>query len=656
VTRQMTKWPMLSSLVTLIFIPCSISLLPQTTLGAVEAIDQNRIKYITALLPEKATGFGVPIAERGAWEKLARNDSFKKIIPEAEKLLQSPIPDQPDDLYLDFSRTGNRTRWQRVSGRRRGRVRTFTLAECLENKGRFVPAFEEIVRVLCSERTWVMPAHDRKLTNFNGTSTDIDLGSSAFSWSLATADYLLADKLSPEIRRLIRDNLHRRIFGPYQDMVLGKRKQNWWMTGTNNWNAVCLANVTGSALAVLDSPRQRAFFIAAAENYSKHFLEGFTDDGYCSEGLGYWNYGFGCYVMLSEMIYQATGGKVDLLQNNKAQKAATFGTNIEIINGVYPAFADCSINAKPSSRLMYFLSRRFGLALRSWEQIDPVSAGGSLYQSMMYSFGFPQGGIPPNSASRALPGQGPSQGPGIRSWFDQAGVLISRPGPNSSSRLAVALKGGHNQEHHNHNDVGSFVVVLDDEPLLLDPGGEIYTARTFSSRRYESNVLNSFGHPVPIVAGKLQKTGRQAQGRVISRTFTDNTDTLVLDISSAYDVPELRKLERKFVYSRIGKGSLRVTDEVTFSQPCDFGTALITFDSCAVRHPAEKQSSPGSLIVYDSQKALHVDIKVTGADFEIQPETIQEDVSARKQPTRLGINLTRPVTHALVSITITPKE
>jgi hypothetical protein len=345
--------------------------------------------------------------------------------------------------------------------------------------------------------------------------------------------------------------------------------------------------------------------------------------------------------MLSEMIYQATNGKVDLLQDNKVKQAAKFGANIEIINDVYPAFADCSINAQPSSKLMYFLSRRFGLALRSWEQIDPVSAGGSLYQSMMYSF--------PNSASLALLTQGPSQGPGIRSWFEQAGVLISRPGPNSSSRLAVALKGGHNQEHHNHNDVGSFVVVLDDKPLLLDPGGEIYTARTFSSRRYESNILNSFGHPVPIVAGKLQQTGRKAQGRVISRSFTDSTDTLVLDISSAYDVPELKKLERKFVYSRIGKGSLRVTDEVTFSQPCDFGTTLITFDSW-------KQSSPSSLIVYDSEKALQVDIKVTGAEFEIQPETIQENVSARKQPTRLGINLTRPVTHALVSITITPKE
>jgi len=59
---------------------------------------------------------------------------------------------------------------------------------------------------------------------------------------------------------------------------------------------------------------------------------------------------------------------------------------------------------------------------------------------------------------------------------------------------------------------------------------------------------------------------------VVSHDFTDSTDTLVLDISSAYDVLELKKLQRKFVYSRLGSGCLSVTDEVAFSKPCDFGT------------------------------------------------------------------------------------
>jgi hypothetical protein len=147
----------------------------------------------------------------------------------------------------------------------------------------------------------------------------------------------------------------------------------------------------------------------------------------------------------------------------------------------------------------------------------------------------------------------------------------------------------------------------------------------------------------------LQRTGRQAHGRVVQQTFTDNSDTLVLDISSAYEVPELKKLERKFVYSRLGSGSLRVTDEVAFSRPCDFGTALVTFSQW-------KQLPSSSLIVWEQKEALRVQIRVTGAEFEIQPEIIQEDVSARKQPTRLGINLKGPVTRAVVSLTITPVE
>jgi hypothetical protein len=637
-SRLMFGRPRMLTLRVLLFVSGSVMILQGSALAVVTEIDANRVGEISALLSAKPAGFGRPITARSAWNELAKKDSFSRIIREAERLLKSPVPEQPDELFLEFSRTGNRTHWQRVSGRRRARVKTFALAECLENEGRFVPGFEEIVRALCSERTWVMPAHDGGLTNFNGEDIDIDLGSSALAWSLASADYLLADKLNPETRRLIRGNLERRIFQPFRDMVSGRREKNWWLTGTNNWNAVCLAGVTGAALAVIDSPDDRALFVAAAEGYSKNFLAGFTDDGYCSEGLGYWNYGFGHYITLSEMIYQATGGKVDLFDNDKVKRAAMFGSQIEISNGVYPAFADCSIRARPSSRIMYFVSRRLGLGLRGWDRMYPVSSGGSLGESMMYSF--------ENSASRSLPAQNASQGPGIRSWFDNAGILICRPAENSASQMAVALKGGNNAEHHNHNDVGSFVVVLDDRPLLLDPGGEVYTARTFSSRRYESNVLNSFGHPVPLVAGKLQRTGRQARARIVSEDFTNDADTLVLDISSAYDVPELEKLQRKFVYCGKGSGSLTVTDEAVFSQPTEFGTALITFGEW-------RQPSDSSIVIRSQDKALRVDID-SSAEFKIQPETIEEDLSGGRLPTRLGINLTQPVSHAVVTLTIKP--
>jgi len=112
-------------------------------------------------------------------------------------------------------------------------------------------------------------------------------------------------------------------------------------------------------------------------------------------------------------------------------------------------------------------------------------------------------------------------------------------------------------------------------------------------------------------------------------------------------VAELKKLERKFVYSRSGHGSLTVTDEVAFSQPRNFATALITLDKW-------KKTSASSLVIYDSDRALRVDVDTNGAEFEVKAETIDEDVSAPKKPIRLGINLTNPVSSATISLKITP--
>ncbi len=129
--------------------------------------------------------------------------------------------------------------------------------------------------------------------------------------------------------------------------------------------------------------------------------------------------------------------------------------------------------------------------------------------------------------------------------------------------MGVALKGGHNDEHHNHNDVGSYVFCIGDSMTLVDPGAEVYTRRTFSAERYVSNVLNSFGHPVPRVAGQLQKTGRSAAAKVLKLELADDQDTLQFDLTSAYPVKTLKQLTRTFVFQR-SSGSLTVTDEVKF--------------------------------------------------------------------------------------------
>ena len=612
-----------------------------STHAASETLSQERIEEVAEMLSPEPRGFGRPIENRAAWRRLKKDDSFDGMVEKAERLQARPLPEQSDELYLEFSRTGNRTNWQRVAGRRRGRIDTFVLAECLENDGRFIEPLEETIRALCAEPTWVMPAHDRSLRNFRGEQIDIDLGSSALGWKLALTDYILGNRLDPEVRELLQKKVRKRILDPFLKMVRGRRDPNWWLNTTNNWNAVCLAGVTGAALAQAESRRERAEFVVAAEKYSKNLLRGFTSGGYCTEGVGYWNYGFGHYVQLAEAAYQATDGGVDLLSRDRVRPPATYGVRIEIMNGVCPAFADCSVGSRPSPDILYFVSRRLELGLREYEKRDVTSSSGGLAKALMYSF--------PNSASTTDIAEEPASGPGPRTWFEEAGVFIGRPGANELCRLAVALKGGHNAEHHNHNDVGSYVVVVGSQPVLLDPGPEVYTARTFSGKRYVSDVLNSYGHPVPVVAGKLQKTGRNARGKVLREEFGKNADILALDISSAYAVPELQKLQRTFTYSRKGTGSLTVTDEVAFKKPKEFGTALVTLGRW-------EKLGPRTLKVYDTQSAVKVLLEVQGGEMQISSEKIDEDVRTKALPTRIGIKLKKPVKKARISMKIVPLE
>ncbi len=616
------------------------SLLLTTIADADDPPDPKRVRELAAMLPAEPVGVGRPISDRAAWAALAEAGSFDAVVREAEALLDEPIPDQPDELYLEFSRTGNRTKFQDVMRARRGRLAPLVIAECLEDGGRFVPAIEEIVRAVCVEPTWVLPSHDRELTNFRGEKISIDLVSSALGWHLSTVDWLLGERLDPEVRDLLRDKVRERVLNPYRRMFTGEEPANRWTRGTNNWNAVCLAGVTGAGLALLPGPGERAEFVAAAERYSLSFLSGFTPDGYCSEGLLYWNYGFGHYVLLSEIIRQATDGEVDLLARPAERSPATFCGRIDFIGCFFPAFADCSVISIPNPWTMYFINRVFGLGLDRYDDLLAGDIPLPVDQAMLFAF--------PNAASQIEPAADASAGLGLRDWFGDAGILIGRPAPDADCGLGVALKGGHNAEHHNHNDVGSYVVATGGRAVLLDPGAEVYTARTFGSRRYESKVLNSFGHPVPVVAGELQRTGADARAEVLASDFTDEADTLSLDITAAYDVPELEELTRTFVYSRAGGGALTVTDSVKFAEAASFETALVsrgewtTLDS-------------GDLLIRDHGGAVQVRVTVEGADFEIVAEEIDEDTTADAQLTRLAIRLTEPVTEATVEMLITPR-
>lgn len=607
-------------------------------------IDQKRVAEIAALLPAKPQGVGRPLADRKAWEALLATGNYKSLLREAEKLSKAPIPEVPDELYLEFSKTGNRTHYQNAEGKRRARLPVLVTAECLENKGRFLPAIEALLQAICDEKSWTLPAHDRSLLNFKGEEIDIDLWSSAMGWELATTQSWLGVKLSDATRQRIRGELERRIFKPYRSSLATGKPRLWWVVGTNNWNAVCTAGVIGTALATLESRDERAIYVAAAEQSNAYFLSGFTADGYCSEGLGYWDYGFGHFVLLAETVRQATGEKLDWMQNDKVRTVAQFSTKLELLPGLYPAFADCSTGSRPDTLIMGYVSRRYGFGWSDWEQsaFGPKAGPlGSLFTQGLYRFD--------NSALRAKPAPAAAQQIALRDFFSEAGILICRTPEASAGGLAAALKGGHNAEHHNHNDVGSFVVAVGRSLPLLDPGAEVYTARTFSSRRYDSNLLNSFGHPVPRVAGQLQHEGRSREAKILAAEFTPAADKYVLDLRAAYDVPTLKTLVRTFVFSRAGGGRLTVTDEVEFTSPQSFGTALLTFG------PWQKLAD-GRLLFGAQPDALTVSLQAEGGTLALQVAEIREDSTSHKTPIRVGIDFTAPVTKARIIADIRSKK
>lgn len=599
----------------------------------------TRVVEIAKLLPTRPAGFGSPITDRVAWDKLAALPEAKRAVADAARVAASSIPDQPDELFLDFSKTGNRDRWQNVAFERRRRVATLTLGECFENQGRFLKPLEAVITELCREKTWVYPAHDKSLANFNGKAREMDLGAVFVAMELAEADYLLGDKLSAGTRQLIRDNVRRRVLHTFRAMAEGNVKEMGWMRSMHNWNAVCLGSITIAALALEDSPQDRALYVAVAERYIRFFLSGFTPDGYCSEGVGYWNYGFGHYIMLAEAVRRATSNQLDLMADPAAMQPALFCVRSEIINGLFPTIADCSPGSRPDARMTAYVCRRFNLGLAACEGKALAAPGGGLVATMMTcSFEEPLPIVRKPEGEIASP---------LRTWFGDGGVLICRPAPGAKTEFAAVLKGGHNAELHNHNDVGSFSVVLGDRMLICDPGGEVYTGRTFSGKRYESKVLNSFGHAVPVVDGKLQKTGADARGVVLQTQFSDREDSLKLDLRSAYPAKALRKLERTFVFRRGESPSLSVSDDIAFETPGNFETALVTWGEW-------KRDGADALVITDGGKSLRVEIATGGVPFEVRVETLDEDVRTPKKPVRLGIVLKEPVAAGQVTLRISP--
>ena len=147
----------------------------------------------------------------------------------------------------------------------------------------------------------------------------------------------------------------------------------------------------------------------------------------------------------------------------------------------------------------------------------------------------------------------------------------------------AAIKGGHNDESHNHNDVGSLVVYYRGEPCAVDAGNLTYTAKTFSSERYTLWNTRASYHNLPVVSGAEQREGAPYRARDIRL----ETDGVRMQLADAY--PAEAGLSSFWRTLAVDETGVSVTDELTLRAPATVTWVwMLRHKPLAVNAPPER--------------------------------------------------------------------
>lgn len=581
------------------------------------------------------------LGDRQAWDRIRATvpkSYIAAIIASAEKDAKIAIPGLPASLWLEFQRVGRREGFQEPRSKRRTMLASLALAECLENKGRFLDPLTDVIWAICEESAWVLPAHQRSLTDM--TTPVIDLGAAQTALELAETDCLLGAALDPLVAKRIRYETDRRIFTPYLT-----RHDHWWLYNNNtrtvnNWTAVCNAGCVGAAIYLEPDTARLAEMIARAARSEDDYLSTFDEDGGSTEGPGYWTYGFGFFAVLAHLVEQRTGGRIAFMDEPIVRKAAQFPLHTALAPGVYVNFSDCDCNVTFVPALLAYLSRRLDIPDLMRLAREQPSAGA---RQQALSWGLRQ--------LTWWPSSGPVGActPGKHDWYSGMVWMIARFDPKDANNLALAAKGGNNGEMHNQNDVGNFIVHVNGETLIPDIGRGRYTKAYFGPERYEHLVNSSRGHSVPVVNGKAQLPGRDYASELIEHSCDDCLDLLCIEMKGVYPADaDLTSLRRTVALHRDApRGWVEVVDEVSFaSRPGTMDSILTTFS------PVDIGAS--SLVIRGDKGAL----KVTFDPKLVKPSVeTEKSVDLGVGPSDVNLvklSLLKPAKQATVCLRIEP--
>jgi hypothetical protein len=473
-------------------------------------------------------------AERGPWEQLP-SDATATLLQAAEAQLKTPWEVLPAAVALEFQRNGNRSRYEALRNRRRNKLQALVLAECLENKGRFADEIANGIWLTCEETFWGVPAHLGAQKAGVGlpdvTEPIVDLFAAETAGLLAWTHYLISPQLarvSPLIPERIRVETGRRILSPLLARDFG------WMgisgQPVNNWDPwICSNWLTAALLLETDRARRQAAVQKAIRSLD-NFLNGYADDGGCDEGPGYWGRAGASLFDCLDLLKAASAGVLDGFRFPLVGQIGLYICRAHIHDEWYTNFSDAPARVHANGDLIY----RFGKALGD----DRMMAHGAFA-----AFFRDSRGLPGDSLGRQLPALFQlaelrqvrrTQALFRDAWMAGIQVMAARLKEGSAEGLYLAAEAGSNGKSHNHNDVGNYVVYAGGEPAIIDVGVETYTAKTFSSQRYEIWTMQSGYHNCPTIGGVMQQAGARYAASEVEYNADDAQASLRLNLAGAY--------------------------------------------------------------------------------------------------------------------------
>lgn len=527
---------------------------------------------------------------------------------EAEYLKNEPLCELPFHAFRQFDTTGNRLSYETPYFHRRRCLGVFTLMAWLYGAEDYLSLTQDYLWAICNEFTWALPAHlDGNSLNEKVNPLQLDLFAAETAQTLAEILYLLRDRLDPAVSLRCRREVERRVFTPF----LTRTSPYWWESCHINWAAVCGGSIGMAAIYLLQENDTEKLSLLLSQLFPvmEHFLSGFENDGACLEGLSYWTYGMSYFTAFADLLHKRSDGKLDLLAQDKVRAIASFQGKCYFAGGHTVSFSDSSCT-------------------------DTFRIGITSYLARYFHYDIP---VPPSASAAAF-----GSDPCARwcqlfrdfVWAEEA--VLSSTGSFTSACVLPdakwmifrdndgcggAIKGGHNDEPHNHNDVGSFFFLLHGSEVLADLGAGEYTKDSFSDRRYTIFTNNSFSHSVPVINGSGQKNGREFAAR--EYYFSDGSQVLsdrpccnttgpaadaadpdepvlsadtrsvcaVMDIAPAYGDKSLTSLTRHLTFDGTAH-QLILSDSYTFTQP------PVSLEERFVTRQKPRLQEEGSAVLY----------------------------------------------------------